>query len=191
MTTRNYKNTQSSKKRQKRFKQTTLVYDKYITTTYNAIAISDTPTLLDLTDIAQGVDLDQRLSYTVKITTIHFHLEFTASSADGYNTIRLMVAQAYNPDAVVGDLPDTLYEVIDPKRFKTLDDRLIPLTTYGSLLPKVVEFIVRPQVQTRYFNANGTGVISGRLMYVFLSDSGAVTHPTVTGSIVVSYRDKL
>jgi len=172
---------------------------KFIAALYTDQAISDAPTNLNPYNIAQGaVSLSTRLGLKIRATRVDFRLLFSASATDGHDTMRLIVAIPRLGSGLGGaDLPQNLVDYIDPKLWVTVLDKMITLYVVQSDTggPGVVrkQFIrtVPLNVTCTYVGVDIGDQALNPIYFTVLSDSNAIPHPTMSGSILWHFTDML
>lgn len=142
----------------------------------------------NLTQIPQGDTDLTRDGDQVRLTS--FQLRANIRVGDNTNTIRLIVFRWNDNNAVVVPAPADLITAISTgeaplgayqqdnvrsRRFNVLFDRLYSVDANN---PQVVLKIKKRMSSTINFNGGGTGG-RGHIYFMYISDSGAATHPTI------------
>lgn len=156
-------------------------------TTLSATSISTVGTTTDLMNIPRGSESDQRNGDEVTVTGMYMRGVLTV--ADDTNVVRLLVYDPVDPDETV---TPTITGDIDITRFKILYERTFALANGG---PGAIPFTIKKSfrklrgggLQVSYDNASNVPY-KHRFRIYAVSDSGAVTHPTITLNSVVYYR---
>lgn len=179
---------------------------KYNDETFNQTGIAMLPAFYDLTAISNGTGKDRRIGSDINLSSIQFQLSFT--SGDETNFIRMVLFQWYpnNIDSVpqwdkifqyhtVG-LPIDMQELMSPLGIAESD-----IGTYKILLNK--QFLLDTEESIQLMNgfikkgfkknidfAGSLPTVGTNHIYVmFVSDSGAVPNPTVSGTFRLRYTD--
>lgn len=179
---------------------------KYVDETFNATSISFTPTFYDLTEISNGTGKDRRIGSDITLTSIQFQLSFT--KADTTNFIRMVLFQWYpnNDDSppdwtklfqyhTVG-VPVDQQELMSPLAITEAD-----VGTYKIMMNK--QFLLDTEESVQLMNgfikkgfrknisyAGSLPTVGTNHIYLLLvSDSGATSHPTISGHFRLRYTD--
>jgi hypothetical protein len=170
---------------------------KYIDLILSASTVSNAMSINLLNGITQGTTATNRLGETVRSVRISYNLQFVG--ADATNFVRFLLVVDHQCNGATFAAADLLANQPDPfafrfmdniARFSVLCDRDIDLTLTG---PDAVH--IRGNVKTKaisfYTGAANTiaNIKTNGIFAVFISDSGAVSHPTVSGDIRYFYKD--
>lgn len=161
-------------------------------TTYTSQGIQDngrTPVNSDLSSLVQGDDQNERIGNAVTFTGLYGDLFFTG--ADTTNSIRAILYVPHNP---TDDLDIAFNAAPDQDRFTILRDMLITTSTQG---PAVVRRKLkisfkkgnRKGLTTRWHDNTSTGFSKNPIRLYMVSDSTAVTDPSVNGYVRTYYKD--
>lgn len=164
--------------------------------TLDAVGIQDngrTPINSAITDISQGTDQQQRIGNQIHVTGYYANFSIAASMTDDYNTVRLVF---YSPKDPSNTLSAVGYEdVIDLDQFNVYYDRLHAVSSNGG--PHVKTVTVRKKFnkgnkQGKKVQYSGTGASTyahGPLFFYCVSDSLAVSDPTLSGRCILYFKD--
>lgn len=175
------------------------VETKLKTGSFNGTAIDNsTGAQLGFADIAQGSSNDQRNGTEVELR--RFTFEGVLTFPDSTNVIRCIVCTT--PDNVTGPggYYPAVYTPLDTQEagIKVWRDFLIcggnPAGPAARRIKLDVPFhkAGRSGMKLKYYDTTGTSHVMGnpgRPWLFFISDSGAVTHPTITGHAKCWYKD--
>jgi len=162
----------------------------YVVYPYNSISTGFAS--YDHTQIAQGVAFNQRVGSSLVLKNMRFRGQLVVG--DTTNIVRMLVYR-WHPDTN-SDIPqaseiftassDPLSSLIHYKqrRFKVLADKLFTLDTYNPT--QIFDFELKLKSVVNF-----TGATSGaeHVYVLFLSDSGAAPHPSVTMGVDVNWYD--
>lgn len=144
--------------------------------------------------IQQGTNDNEYIGQ--KVQAAHITIKYQLIVADATNLIRLIVLQTkglFVPTMATvlqnngtTSTPLSPYNQDNDSKFKVLASRLISLDTYNSVRAGTI--VLRKFRPTYFANATG-GVESNNIYICAISDSGAVSHPTIQYNIRTRYRD--
>lgn len=165
----------------------------------SAASVSTVPTVVLLNGIAAGDNLNNRNGNVIYNKSIQAN--FTYNNADSSNQYRTMIIYDQRPTGVLptaaeifevpGDPINSLLKINNCDRFKILSDFYTatdtddPVTwksikgksnTASMMIPKYAQY-TRYDSTTNGLQAN---IVRGNIYLVLISDSNAVTHPTVS-----------
>ncbi len=158
---------------------------------FTGIGIGDTPNTTVLTGIAQGDTQRERTGNQFYLTGLHARLWCT--SADITNVMRVvMYISRSNVDSELSSL--TLHTVIDLDKYTILMDKTV---LFGDQHPQKHIMGVsrkfnkgsRKGIRVQFDGSAATDLAQNHLRIAFVTDSGAVAHPTLDGNIRVYFKD--
>ena len=161
---------------------------KFTYKTWNATSIPDqsAPISQHLTDIFAGTSQGERVGNKVKVTGMYGHLFVNA--ADTTNSVRIIVYIPKDPSIALAGL--SFYQHPDEDNYTILIDKYVCVSTNGpgckmvSLRRKYKNGI---NVQ---FDGTGSGDRATNPIWIYaVSDSGAVSHPDMSGYLYTYYTD--
>lgn len=182
---------------------------KYYDTYFNGNVISTTQTDQSLTDVSGGTGSNQRIGHDIDLISIQFKLAFTV--ADSTNIIRMVLYQWLDDPIDLTNVPFPEYtqlfeygvttgitvtsQLFSPLiitgragSFKILLDRYIVLDTTSSPV-EVVEGFINKKFRKKVHFDTGATYGPNHVNIMLISDSAAITHPTVDGYMRVRYTD--
>lgn len=181
------------------------VEKKYRDYTLDAVAISSTPVVSDISVMALGTSAQQRIGDVVELKSIQFRFQCTL--ADTTNYIRLILFQ-WKQDAQTaptwadimefesGGVPIAQYERMSPYSlytsiegsFRVIKDIRFILDTDNPV--QLIEgFINKGFTKNIHYSQAASTYGVNHLYMMMLSDSGAVSHPSIDGFIRLRYTD--
>lgn len=178
---------QAIKSAESQFSQQT-VTDTAIDTTWTELPGSDL-----LFKLVQGTAFGQRDGNEVLMSGVKLELTLDNENSDGYNTFRIIgvltqenyiTDTAAHPAGVHGNMPSGF-----AGKYKVFYDRKFMLSGTGGQTAKFVNHWIPLR---RKLNWVGAGTSSPNGVYpqfMIVSDSSALAHPDVVGTISVHYRD--
>lgn len=154
---------------------------------------STTPGIADLSLITVGTTDQTRIGDEVYLRSFQFRYHFVV--ADSYNICRIIFFQWHQDDSPVAAdiLGDTAYPVLSPYRKDTkghytiLYDKTHALDTYHTV-EHAKGFISKAFKKKIRYDA-GTTTGQNKLFFIHMSDSSAVTHPTLYLESQINYMD--
>lgn len=165
---------------------------KHISFEYNQTTISTaalgSSRLAHLTGITQGDGNVNRDGNQVRLSGLFAQMVFTA--ADTTNIIRVIVAR-YKGQYTSSPFPSTeVYNIIDLDDLDVVYDRAITIGTAGPASKMIkIKLKFRNKNLIQFDTTTSTSVTVNPYYIYFVSDSGAVSHPEMTGQIRVYYKD--
>ena len=176
---------------------------KYFDVSFDAVPVSTTASTSCLNSIGAGTDAIQRTGRSIRCKSVQ--VRGSVVCADTYNVIRAILyydKQQNNSASVGTDLiqdglgATDVYSSINLNnrdRYVVLRDELMVLgSTSSTGLPdvKTIEWYVKmPSVETRFLSTSASYPETGGLNLMFISDSGAVAHPTYSFRSRLRYVD--
>lgn len=167
---------------------------KLRTVTYNETAIegaSGTPLNSQLTAISQGDDQTDRTGNLIFATGIY--ARFAVTGADSTNKIRMMF---YIPKDSDDSLDGSdIHSAIDLDKYTILFDRVLLTSQNGNDNIGVTfkkSFTRRGKakgISVRYSGTTSNDVAQNGIKFYCVSDSDAVSHPTITGHYRFYFKD--
>ena len=146
---------------------------------------------VNLTEINEGTSQINRTGNQIRLTG--FYSKFTYIAADDTNRIRVVL---YIPRQASAVLETTdIDSLIDLDKFTILFDETINLIsgTSKDLIQKVMKKKFNKNdskgILSIYSGRNGTDNSKNALKIHWISDSQAVSHPTVSGAMRLYYKD--
>jgi hypothetical protein len=163
---------------------------------YNIVQ-SSTFAFVDLTDMTQDVTENGRIGTSARIKSLTIGVNFIV--ADASNRLRTFVF-VWFPNTISDNPADTEllidtttgYSIMapfvqtKPSRFKVLMDETINVDTYN--IQKSMKRKINVD-RTVSFNTGNVTTGAGHIYICFLSDSGVVTHPSLSFDCMVTYTD--
>lgn len=146
---------------------------------------------VNLTDIGEGTSQITRIGNQIRITG--FYSKFTYAAADDTNRMRVVLYIPRQADTVLET--SSIDSLIDLDRFTILFDETINLVngTSKDLVQKVMKKKFNKNdskgILSIYSGQRGTDNQKNALKIHWISDSQAVSHPTVSGSMRIYYKD--
>lgn len=173
---------------------------KSIISGINLAAVASTPTFQKLTEIPVGTSDNSRIGNHVHLKRLNVRL--SVFPADATNTFRLIFIRYMENDLYTGtptggqilaNLSGGATDVLAPynrettEAYKVIKDVTISMTlTQNACITKVFSIPLRGKAQ--YVGATTDGI--GKLYFMYLSDSTAITHPTMSWQTEVLYSDE-
>lgn len=171
---------------------------KYIDmATLTTTAISTTMTTAHLTGISQGASVNNRIGNEIRAVGVEIFLTFI--TADTSNLGRVLVVRDRQPNKAAFGQTDLFVNATDAQswfnedyrdRFEVIYDKICDVGTPGPESFTFREYV--PLKGTVYYTGSSNSianVMSNAFFMVYLSDSGAVTHPTLTGNVRFWFRE--
>lgn len=163
---------------------------KRLTTEYSTTSISTTMTDAGLFDtITEGTGDNERVGSTVYITGIY--ARWFVHIGDANQLVRIVCYLPRRIDTTLSSQSqDTPISYIDQTNFKVLYDKQISLNQYGPGTRMGTMKIKFPGkgLPVRYDDDTGA-IQNNRIRFAFVSDSGAVTHPTLDTTVITYFKD--
>lgn len=168
---------------------------KYGTSTYTN-TVSYTGTIQSLCDISQGDSDTTRDGDSLTISSLELRGFFVAG--DAYNVCRVMLVQWFPTDGVAPTISQilvntgNLYASISVKahdyrqQFKVLYDKILVVNTYNPT--KMFYKKVYPKRRKIQYVA-GTNTGNNKIYIIMISDSSAVSHPSVYYDNKILFKD--
>lgn len=140
-----------------------------------------------LTQIAQGDGASDRDGNLIKVTG--FYARFVCTYADTTNIIRFRLWMPKADNSVSATSVD-YSDAIDQDTTRDFIDRIVTVGSGGPMQKTVIlKKKFRKPLYFRYYGSAGTNIVTPYLMLSIGSDSGAVSHPTVTGHYRIYWKD--
>lgn len=166
---------------------------KYYQSSWNAATIADQGIggrFNALLPLVQGDDFDQRIGNTVLCTGLFGKLYFSA--ADTTNVVRCIIYIAHDISDTLSTL--TVHGLPDPNRFAIIYDKMIVLNSSGAdvkalTIAKKFNRGRKKGIQVQFDADTATDHTKNDIQIMFVSDSGVVSHPTVSGTLRTYYKD--
>lgn len=166
---------------------------------YSSTSLSTTSVFTDLSSIAEGTTVYQRVGASVRAVSLR--LRISISMADTYNFVRFLIFRwrvsdtsdaPGTPeilDTVGGSCPTYLanFLLYRPSRFSILLDKTFYGTTGNWQAVQMLDTTVRLGWDVEYDVGVNTG--KDHVYCMMVSDSAAVSHPTVNMSSQLVYHD--
>lgn len=161
-------------------------------------SVSTVPTVVLLNGVASGSNLNNRLGNVIYNRSLQAH--FNYHNADTSNQFRTMVIYDQRPTGVLptaaelfevpGDPINSLLKINNCDRFKIITDFYTATDTDDEVTWKSIKgksntssMMIPKFAQYTRFDATTSGgianIVRGNLYLVLISDSNAITHPTV------------
>lgn len=165
---------------------------KTIVSNYASTSIQDqarAPINTDILSCATGDTQSTRTGNAITVTGLYGDFFFNA--ADVTNSIRVLLYVPHNP---TDDMAIQFNQAPDLDRFTVLRDMLVTVSTQG---PAVVRRKIkvsfkkgnRKGLTCRWHDTTATGFSKNPIRLYMVSDSTAVTDPSVSGYIRAYYKD--
>lgn len=158
----------------------------------NSVAIPDQALggiTYELPYLTQGDGQNGRTGNLINVTGIYSMFHFRA--ADTTNAIRIIL---YIPKCPTDEVAVDYYELIDQDKYTVLYDRLISLSTQGPTsktvsLRRSFKRGGKKGIAVHYSSGTANAYTKNAIKLYFVSDSGAVTHPDVSGFLRMYFKD--
>lgn len=160
---------------------------------FNFVAVGSnaslSPLSFQLTAISTGDSHDNREGE--KIRLMSFSYKGTVLTGDATNILRMIVYRPYNISA---DLNADAFEInsrVDPHKYFVYVDKLVTVDTANPLkqFNLNVKFGGSRGIPITYDGTATTSVSKNKILVYIVSDSAAVTHPSVQAQGRVWYKD--
>lgn len=166
------------------------------------VAISSSPSFYNISQVAEGDTNQTREGTTIKPQ--YLACRWQAEAADAYNVVRMIGFQWYGntPPTSSANVLQTAggsdvysyYSIGAPgaKLFRIIFDQILDVQTgnNGSIMKQTAAFkSLKGYKQIHYFGPNGGDYSDGSIWILFLSDSGAITHPSIRFSARLAYKE--
>lgn len=181
------------------------VEKKCYDTAWNGQPASLTPYLNDISDMGQGTGYDNRIGNTITVQSIQYR--FVATIGDATNFMRLVLFQwksdaqiAPTWDAIMqfqtAGVPIGIKDCLSPylvsngvsTEFKIIKDIRFLLDTDNP--QQIIEgYIDKNFIKNVHYSDSSSFFGTNHLFMMLVSDSGAVSHPTLDGFIRLRYTD--
>ncbi len=170
---------------------------KYVdATAYSLQTITTSMTSVNMTAVSAGTSVNGRVGEQILLDRLDYRLNFI--TGDSTNVIRFIVVYDKQTNGALFSQTDLLELAASPSsmlnwqnhmRFVILHDEFFSLDTYNPQIMKTGTIMIKKK--TTY---NGTGnsianVSTGALVALWISDSGAVPQPTMTGDLRLWFTD--
>lgn len=162
---------------------------RFFTTEFDAVTVGSGGSLYDLTLIAQGDNYNQRDGVRAFIKSVHFSGILKCAASDKNNILRVMVGFATGtPEAAAPtSLYDTdLYRSSFVKYDKIFGSWVTDDTSGVTCTP--INFKIKVNKEARYIGSGTAAPLYGQVWLGLVSDSGAVTHPSITGHAITYFK---
>ncbi len=169
---------------------------KHVDKEVNLTAVGDggtAPLNINLCEIAQGLGQNDRIGNQVYITGYVFR--YVVVGADASNSVRLLVCTRNDGYSATPLLNVETYDLLDYDQLQKYTDRMAITGSSGNntMLLKgkrsFKRFSKGKGLRIQYTAAGNTTITGPYLFLYAVSDSGVASHPTITGSIRVFYKD--
>lgn len=165
---------------------------KQVDHTWNAVAVSDSggPISEEMCSIAQGLTQNTRVGNRLTITGMYGNLQIIG--ADTTNIVRVVFYIPHDVDTTLSGL--NTYGLVDQDQVTVLYDRTFVTGTGG---PSGHAFRIkksftrgnRKGIAVHYSSSASTSCVKNNLKLYVVSDSGAVSHPTLSGQLRIYFKD--
>lgn len=144
---------------------------------------------INLINLSQGPGEQQRVGDQIFITGMYGRFQITG--ADATNIARVLIYIPRDTDDVLSSIET--YQDPDPSLYTVLYDRTVTLTANGEFVKQITCKLNfrrgnRRGIRVKYAGATTTPTWNNIKM-VATSDSGAVTHPTLSGHLNLYMKD--
>lgn len=163
---------------------------KHVYAEASATSVSTSVLNTQISTIPQGDDEFRRTGN--KVTMTGFYGKFQIVGADTTNVVRIVLYIPKDPDDTLSGL--NTYQILDQDRFTILSDRLVTTSSSG-VNNKVITIAKkfnrgrRRGVVTQFASSTTTDVAKNALKIAWVSDSAAVSHPTIAYHYVMYFKD--
>jgi hypothetical protein len=170
---------------------------KYVdATTLSGQTITTSMNTVMMSAITAGTSVNGRIGESVIADRLDLRLQYVVG--DATNVVRFLVLVDLQPNGASFNQTDLFENAADPfsplnwqfhNRFKIIHDETFGLDTYN---PQRSKAITVPLSQRTTYNGTSNSIANittGAVYCVWLSDSGAVPQPTVSGDIRLWFRD--
>lgn len=179
---------------------------KYFDVRINSVTYNTTPTDTILTQISQGVNVQNRIGNKIRLLGFKFRLMCYAST-DTINLLRITFWQYsgnsanYSPtapnlfengssNAALTPQPDSQYNWAQRKTYKVQYDTTLGLSPQATPVVCLEQRVSIPKKwQDIVFNSDAATTGTNHLLLTVMSDSAAVPHPEIDGTIRLFYTD--
>lgn len=160
-------------------KRISYVHDTTISTTAADFALCDS--------IVGGTGSNNRVGHEIRATGWFSELYFIV--ADTTNMVRVVIYVPASPTVTLASLSLSVTSIIDPDKFRVLYDRLVPLSSVGANYIKKLRIKLNLRnLPIRYDGSTGAPT-RNQILMTYVSDSGAVSHPSIKGRTLLYYND--
>lgn len=145
---------------------------------------------IHVTNISQGTGEGQRIKNEVRVTGIHS--DFFITGADSTNSIRLILYTPKDLSVSLSNSPALAFnQTPDLDKFTVLLDKFVCTSSNGTNCKRVkFNFKFKGRgLRVGYSGSAGSTVQTHPLYFYLVSDSLAVTDPTINGYMRVYYKD--
>jgi hypothetical protein len=158
-----------------------------ITTSMNTVMMSA---------ISAGTSINGRIGESVIADRLDVRLNYVVG--DATNVIRFLVLVDLQPNGASFNQTDLFESATDPwsplnwqfhNRFRIIHDEFFGLDTYNPQLTKAITIPINQRTTYNGTSNSIANITTGAVYCVWLSDSGAVPQPTVSGDIRLYFRD--
>lgn len=157
-------------------------------------------TVINLCDPAVGDSNNQKTG--IRITPTSTQARIAVTAADATNLMRIVIFRWLLDDTVTVPTAAMIFEntgavqaPLSPfasgnrERFNVLYDKLVSVSTNGPAVVSWEDIITHSKNKDTVFSSSGVTTGTGKLYCVFISDSGAATHPSITYYFRTNYLD--
>lgn len=149
-----------------------------------------TPLSNSIAGVAQGLTQSTRVGNSIRVTSMKCEWFFTG--ADSTNSIRVIIYIPKDPTAALSGL--AFNQAPDLDQFTILRDFFICTGGTGGNCKRLQKWIrfnrgMRSGLHMQYSGAASTDITKNKLMIYMVSDSSAVSDPSVNGYVRVFYKD--
>lgn len=139
--------------------------------------------------LTQGDGQNSRTGNLIHVTGLYSMLHFKA--ADTTNAVRVVL---YIPKCPTDEIAVSYSGLIDQDKYTVLYDNILSLSTQGPAC-KTIRLLRsfkkngRKGIAVQYSSGTANAYTKNAINLYFVSDSGAVTHPDVSGFIRMYFKD--
>lgn len=145
---------------------------------------------IDFTDIAQGLDTNNRVGRNIRVTG--FFLKGFLTNYDASNAYRLILYIPKDENTSLSNAPALGYnEIVDEEQYTILLDKWVATSDSGvRCKPIQMKFRFKGRgMKIDYRGSAGSDCVGKHLYLYLVSDSGVASHPTLNGEAVMWYTD--
>lgn len=164
---------------------------KHNSTTYNQVTVGTqglgAARLYHVTGVSQGSGNTQRDGHQIKLSGMYMNIILAA--ADSTNILRIIVFR-YKGRYTAGPMTAEVYSILDLDDVEAIYDKTHVVSTNGPAAKNIkIALKFRNRNLIQYDDSTDTSVTVNPWFVYFVTDSAAVTHPTITGQIRTYWKD--
>lgn len=160
---------------------------KHVSNSSSSTAVPNVQIDTQITDIPQGTQETRRVGNLVRVTG--FYGRFQMVGTDATNIIRIIMYIPKDPTATITGA--NTYGLLDPDIATVLYDKVHTTTLNG---PNTKVFTIAKKFRgaglpVQFNSSTTTDVLKNNIKMLFVSDSGAVSHPTLSYHWILYFKD--